>query len=283
MDQVARKFRTLGPVGRFGARAAKMLSRALVLVAVLALPPTQQAKAGGLDEIQAAGVIRVCADPHNLPFSDMGLAPAGYDLDIAAEIAKVLGVRLDYLWFHTSYEKRVLRQLYEHNCDFFMGLPTSIAESAPRLILTRPYLRVGFVPVVKSDSTIASMDDLKGEKVGVEMMTVADFYMFRKGYARDLYRSQEEMFEALLGGKLHAAMMWLPVVDWEIKRHGGAPLRLLPIADAAIQFSLAIAVRKEDADLRDRIDEVLGGLEAKGVIAQTLSRYGMENARTIAQ
>ncbi|HEY6898493.1 MAG TPA: transporter substrate-binding domain-containing protein [Rhodocyclaceae bacterium] len=261
--------------------AAGILRRGLALVALVL--PLQPAQAGGLDEIQAAGVIRVCADPHNLPFSDMGLAPAGYDLDIAAEIAKALGVRLDYLWFHTSYEKRVLRQLYEGNCDFFMGLPTSIAESAPRLILTRPYLRVGFVPVVPDDSAATSLADLKGEKIGVEMMTVADFHLFRNGYARDLYRSQEEMFEALQSGRLRAAMMWLPVVDWEIKRHGGAALKLLPIADAAIQFPLAIAVRKEDTDLRERINAVLASLDASGVIAQTLGRYGLENARSIVR
>jgi ABC-type amino acid transport substrate-binding protein len=233
------------------------------------------ASAGGLEEIRNAGVIRVCADPHNLPFSDMGLAPAGFNLDIAAEIARDLQVRLDYLWFHTAYSGRVLRQMYEHNCDFFMGLPTTMAASAPRLLLTRPYLRAGFVPVVREDSAIRSMADARDEKIGVEMMTVADFHLFRAGYRRDLYRNQEELFEALSKGQVRAAMMWLPVAAWSLKQHPEAGLKLLPVDDPALEFSLAIGVRKEDPDLRARIDQVLERLNASGELQRVLGRYGL--------
>lgn len=213
----------------------------------------------------------------------MGLAPPGYDLEIAAEIARALEVRLEYLWFHTAYERRVLRQLYEKNCDFVMGLPASIGEGAPRLALSRPYLRLAFVPVVQSASSFRSLEDLRGQKVGVEMMTVADFYLFRHGFSRDLHRRQEEMVDALLAGRLPAAMMWLPAAAWEIKQRGNAPLTVLPVDDAALQFSLAIALRREDAALRERIDAILQRLESEGVLARILERYGLGNLRDLVR
>lgn len=283
MKRVPRKYYAPELAGCVVAAVAGMFKRGLALFSLLALVPGAPAWAGGLDEIQADGVIRVCADPHNLPFSDRDLAPAGYDLDTAAEIAKALGVRLDYVWFYTGHERKVERQLYEDNCDFIMGLPASAAKSAPRLILSQPYLRAGFVPVVKRDSAAASLADLKGDKVGVAMMTVADFYLFKNGHSREVYRSEDEMFDALLNGQLSAAMMWLPSIDWEIKRHGGAPLKLLPITDGAIEFSLAIAVRKDDTSLRDRINTVLADMERNGVMMQILSRYGLENAQAIVR
>lgn len=239
--------------------------------------------AGGLEEIQAAGVIRVCADPHNLPFSDMGLAPAGYDLDIAAEIARDLDVRLDYLWFHTAYGGRVLRQLYEHRCDFFMGLPSSMADSAPRLLLTHPYLHTGFVTVVRRDSSIHSLEDIREEKVGVEMMTVADFHLFRAGYGRDLYRSQEEVFQALQSGHVKAALMWLPVAAWSLKQHPDAEFKLLPVTDPHLEFSLTIGVRKEDSDLQARIDQTLERLRVSGALQQIWGRYGMQQVEDLVR
>ncbi len=60
---------------------------ALALGLLASLPA---ARADTLAEIREAGVIRVCADPHNLPFSDQDLAPAGYELDIAGKIAEGL-------------------------------------------------------------------------------------------------------------------------------------------------------------------------------------------------
>lgn len=234
-----------------------------------------QASAGGVEEIQNAGVIRVCADPNNLPFSDKSLSPAGFNLDIANEIARDLQVRLDYLWFHTAYGSRVLRQLYEHNCDFFMGLPSTMAASAPRLLLTRPYLRAGFVPVVRQDSTVRSLADARDEKIGVEMMTVADFHLFRAGYRRDLYRNQEQLFQAVSKGDVQAAMMWQPVAAWDLKQHPEAGLKLLPVDDPTLEFALAIGVRKEDADLRARIEQVLDRLRSSGELQRVLGRYGL--------
>lgn len=255
------------------------IGRSLLLLAGLCW--IGSAPAGGLEEIRNAGVIRVCADPHNLPFSDMGMAPAGFNLDIASEIARDLNLRLDYLWFHTAYGGRVLRQLYEHNCDFFMGLPDTMAASSPRLLLTRPYLRAGFVPVVRRDSAMQNLTDAKNDPVGVEMMTVADFHLFRSGYQRDLYRNQEELFQALIKKQVQVAVMWLPSAAWLLHQHPEANLRMLPVDSSAVQFSLAIGVRKEDPDLRDRINQVLDRLHSSGELQQLLSRYGLTHAGDI--
>lgn len=260
---------TGAPVTRTGGAWRRRLVLALGLLASL-----PAARADALADIREAGVIRVCADPHNLPFSDQDLAPPGYELEIAGKIAEGLGVRLDYLWFHTTYGKRALRQLQEGRCDFFMGLPTAMASSLPRLALSRPYYSTGFVPIARSRPGLRQLSELGGGKVGVEMMTVADFQLFRQGYDRELYRTQADIFQALAVGQIAAGLMWQPTAAWLIKGSPEAGLDVLA-GDHSLRYEIAVAVRREDESLRLAIDAILGRLAADGGIRQILQRYGL--------
>lgn len=260
---------TGAPVNRSGRPWRRRLALALGLLASL-----PAARADALADIREAGVIRVCADPHNLPFSDQDLAPAGYELEIAGKIAEGLGVRLDYLWFHTGYGKRALRQLQEGRCDFFMGLPTAMAGSLPRLALSRPYYATGFVPAVRARPGKQQLSDFKDAKVGVEMMTVADFQLFRQGYSRELYRTQVDIFQGLATGQVAAGLMWYPTAAWLIKGAPEAGLAVLA-GDPGLRYEIAVALRREDENLRLAIDAILGRLDAEGAIRQTLQRYGL--------
>lgn len=264
---------TGAPVTRTGGAWCRKLALALGLLATL-----PAARADTLAEILEAGVIRVCADPDNLPFSNQGLAPAGYELEIAGKIAEGLGIRLDYMWFHTGYGKRALRQLQEGRCDFFMGLPTAMAASLPRLALSRPYYVTGFAPVVRPGPGRGQLSEFKDVKVGVEMITVADFQLFRQGYTRDLYRNQAEIFQALAAGKIDAGLMWYPTAAWLIKGKPEVGLVVLPDDNAPLpHYEIAIALRHDDENLRRSINEILGRLEAEGTIHQILQRYGLSS------
>lgn len=262
---------TGAPAPRTGGTWRRRLALALGLLASL-----PAARADALADIREAGVIRVCADPHNLPFSDQDLAPAGYELEIAGKIADGLGVRLDYLWFHTGYGKRALRQLQDGRCDFFMGLPTAMAGSLPRLALSRPYYATGFVPVVRPRPGRRQLSEFKDGKVGVEMMTVADFQLFRQGYDRELYRNPAEIFQALAAGQIAAGLMWHPTAAWLIKGAPDAGLAVLA-GDPGLRYEIAVALRREDESLRLAIDALLGRLAAEGGIRQILQRYGLSS------
>lgn len=263
---------TGAPVTRAGGAWRRQMALALGMLASL-----PAARADALADIREAGVIRVCADPHNLPFSDQDQAPAGYELEIAGKIADGLGVRLDYLWFHTGYGKRALRQLQEGRCDFFMGLPTAMAGSLPRLALSRPYYVTGFVPVARPRPDLRQLSELKDGKVGVEMMTVADFQLFRQGYDRELYRTQAEIFQGLATGQIAAGLMWYPTAAWLIKGAPEAGLAVLG-GDPGLRYEIAVALRREDESLRLAIDAILDRLETEGDIRQILQRYGLSSS-----
>ena len=83
--------------------------------------------------LAAAGprVLRVCADPNNLPFSnDRG---EGFENRLAELIARDLGAKLEYTWW-SQHRSFIRRSLGEDRCDALMGVPAaldSVAEPSP--------------------------------------------------------------------------------------------------------------------------------------------------------
>ena len=65
-----------------------------------------------------AGVLRVCADPNNLPFSDEG--KEGFENKIAQLIGAELSLKVEYVWFPQviGFVRNTLRA---HLCDLVMG------------------------------------------------------------------------------------------------------------------------------------------------------------------
>ena len=58
----------------------------------------------GLERLRSAGEIVVGLDQNNLPFSTAHPEPAGLDFEIAALLAKELGVGLRVYWAYSSHD-----------------------------------------------------------------------------------------------------------------------------------------------------------------------------------
>jgi mxaJ protein len=255
-----------------------LLLRGGILLASLAVALSVAASSPGtLERIRASGTIRLCADPANAPLSAASPEPTGYDVEIAQEIAQALGARVEYFWFATTYARRAIRQLIEGQCDYIMGLPANVdfEEADARMALTDPYYTTGFVPLVAAGSAVRRFEDLRGQDVGVEMMTVADFLLFRRDVARHLYRRQQELFDAVASGEIDAALMWGPFAGWYARTNPQAGLRVVNASPPELTFSVAIGVRKGDEDLREAIDRSIAALRSDGRLGAVLARYAV--------
>jgi ABC-type amino acid transport substrate-binding protein/cytochrome c5 len=268
----------LGPAGNTMKQRNRNYTFALLVAGLVASAVSSVgATPTTLERIRMSGSVKVCADPASLPLSDAGLQPPGYDLEIAQEIARPLGARLEYHWFAANYGARAVRQMLEGKCDYFMGLPAdkSFEESMPRLALSRPYYTTAFVPIVRADLGLRTFKELSGRELGVQMMTVADFILFRQGYARRLYRDPHEILGAMARGELDVAVMWGPFAGWHVKNNPSARLSVIEESRPELTFSLAVGVRKDDQDLKQAIDRVIEDLSRSGRIQEILDRYGV--------
>src|SRR6188474_150267 len=71
-------------------------------------------------ELVDPSVFRVCADPHNLPFSNQ--QGDGFENKIAVMLASKLGKKLGYSWYPQA-TGFVRNTLGAHRCDVIMGFP----------------------------------------------------------------------------------------------------------------------------------------------------------------
>ena len=87
-------------------------------------------------------ILRVCADPRNMPFSDE--QGEGFENKLAELLAKKLGKGLAYTWYPQA-TGFVRNTLGAHKCDVVMGFPqgNDIVQS------TNPYYRTSYALIFK--------------------------------------------------------------------------------------------------------------------------------------
>ena len=148
------------------ARALRCTASVLLLALVGCTPQTTAESGGQRSAPSAERVVRVCADPNNLPFSNE--AREGFENRIADLLAERLGARLEYVWWpqRRGFVRNTLRA---GACDVIVGVPSSFELAAT----TRPYYRSTYVFVTRDGTDIPeSFDDpmLREATVGVHLI-----------------------------------------------------------------------------------------------------------------
>src|SRR6266536_4198219 len=124
-------------------------------------------------------VLRVCADPRNMPFSDQ--QGEGFENKLAELFAQKLGKSLSYVWYPQA-TGFVRNTLGAHKCDVIMGFPqgNDIVQS------TNPYYRTSYALVFKSGNALDGVETLsdprlKGKHIGIVAGTPPSNYLAAGG------------------------------------------------------------------------------------------------------
>lgn len=260
------------------------------VVAALLLPAHPTA---AQDRPQAAPpVLRVCADPNNLPFSNR--AGEGFENRIAELLARDLGARVTYTW-HPEGRGLVRKTLTAGTCDVLLGLPAGYDPA----LTTRPYYRSTYVFVTRADRKLdlGSLDDPRLRTLRIGVHVIGDDFantppvaaLAARGITRNLvgYRIVDdysrpdpptEIVDAVARGDIDVAIVWGPIAGFAATR---APvrLRIAPLPDRPdpsgmrFAFALALGVRRGDVALARRLDAALE--RERGAIRRILTEYGV--------
>lgn len=220
-------------------------------------------------------VLRVCADPNNLPFSNA--QGEGFENHLAVMAAQALHRRLETVWW-AQRRGFVRNTLNAGRCDVVMGVPAGYGLTRT----TQPYYRSGFVLVSRAAAPvhIDSFDDpqLRRLRIGVHLLGPDDMpppalALARHGITRNVvgysiygdYREPNpplRMIAAVARGDIDAAIAWGPFAGFVAQREHAVPLvwQALPADGASgLPFSYAIAmgVRKDDVALQRTLDGFL--------------------------
>lgn len=227
-------------------------------------------------------VLKVCADPNNLPFSNA--KGQGFENTLARLIARDLGMRVEF--YPSRFGRGFVRRVMDEGaCQVLMGVPQGFRQ----LLTTAPYYRASyvFVATAKSGFQPASFTDpaWRSRKIGVQ---IADdeyappaLVLARSGSGAtiigfDTVEDPASILHALQNGTIDGAVVWGPLAGSYRRRDRSLVVKrltALPSRELPLSFAISVGVRKQDQALRDRIDAVLHGRRKE--IAHILEQAGV--------
>ena len=120
--------------------------------------------AGALDDVKSAGKFVFGLEVGYKPFEYMDDSGnlVGYDIDVANEIGKRLGV--DAVSQDTNWST-VIQTMYDGGFDLILGGMTATEKRYQRVNFSIPYMNAASGIIVLKDSGISDRSDLDGKKV----------------------------------------------------------------------------------------------------------------------
>jgi mxaJ protein len=237
-----------------------------------------------------AALLKVCADPNNLPFSNR--EHAGFEDKIAAIIARDIGLPLEYEWLpqRLGFYRTALKTF---DCNLVMAAPAGFEKA----LITQPYYRSSYVFVYRSDSKnpIHSFDDpaLRTVKIGIPLTggyntppthalakrKLTDHLSGFPVFDESEGKPGERIIAAVASGEIDLAIAWGPQAGYFAQRQA-VPLevvRVLPHEDVLgeakvpFTFDICMALRRPDKQLRNRINEAI--VRSRSEIEAILDEY----------
>jgi quinoprotein dehydrogenase-associated probable ABC transporter substrate-binding protein len=246
----------------------------IIAITALALGSCPAARAqpdnGDLSlELVDPKVLRVCADPSNMPLSnDKG---EGFENKLAELFAAKLGKRLAYTWYPEA-PGFVRNTLNAHRCDVIMGYP----QGAELVQSTNPYYRTAYALAYKTGGGLDGIETLaderlKGKRIGVVAGTppataiaVNGLMATAKGYPLTVDTRVESsaaaMVKDLTAGAIDAAALWGPMAGY-FAQQAGTPVTVVPLVKEAggprLIYRIAMGVRAADQEWKRLLNRTI--------------------------
>ena len=254
-------------------RRSRMLVGLVALTALLAGRDISRAQTNDSADLSIElvdpKVLRVCADPRNLPFSnDKG---EGFENKLAELFADKLQKKLDYMYFPQA-TGFVRVTLAAHRCDVIMGFP----QGDDLVQGTNPYYRTAYALVAKpgnglDDVTTLEDERLKGKHIGIiagtppaTNMAVAGLMANAKPYPlmidTRVDASAAAMIDDLMSGQIDAGVLWGPMAGFYAKR-ANPPLHVTPLVKETtgprLVYRIGMGVRNADQNWKRQLNRLI--------------------------
>jgi polar amino acid transport system substrate-binding protein len=250
-----------------------------------------------LDEIMAAGVIKVSTDANYAPQSSLNDKGEleGFDISVAKEVAKRLGVKVKFV---TPDWDLITAGKWGKRWDLSIGSMTPTVERMNALHFTMPYYSTpAQFAVHKDNTTIKSLKDLAGKHIGVATETTYDRYLNKdlelvgvKIEYQDwspgkitTYPTDANAIEDLAlgdGVRIDALISAKPTIFEAVKSGcgGGCPLKMLgdPVFYEILSFALDKS-RPNSESLLKKLNEILTSMHKDGTLVDLSMQFYGQN------
>jgi polar amino acid transport system substrate-binding protein len=245
-----------------------------------------------LDRIMKAKKIVNAVDPEYPPFSYMGSDNKleGFDIDVAAEFAKRLGVEIETV---TPGWDIITAGHWAGRWDLCLASMTATKERGEVLDFPANYYYGQAVILVNKDNTtITGPKDLSGKKVGVQVSTTYEKYLQKnlevegKGappITYDFDKPQIVSFDAeptgaddlALGDGKRLDAMVVSILTAQDYIKAGKPLKV--VGKPLFYEPISVAIDKGDPELAAKVKEIIDSMYADGTLKKlSMDRFGVD-------
>lgn len=256
----------------------RMMMAAAFTAALPGLALAQGAGLGKAGELVDPDVLRVCADPSNMPFTDE--SGEGFENKLAEMVAAKLGRKsVSYTYFPMvmGFVRHTLRA---NRCDIIMGY----AQGDELVQNTNAYYRSSYVMIYPKGGDLDGVETIEdarlaGKKIGVveatpptanlaaaKLMRTAKVYPLTVD-TRVAPSMAELMVKDMQAGIIDAALVWGPMAGYYVKQ-AKTELAIVPLVKektgSRMSYRITMGVRPSDQEwkrtlnnfIRDNQDEI---------------------------
>ena len=192
----------------------------------------------------------------------------GFDIELVNELGKIMDADVKVL--DMSFDG-LLPALQMKKVDLVIAGMTATEERKKTVSFTQPYYTASQVIIVKEgNNSIKSFDDLKGKKVAVMLGFTGDTIVSEiEGVSIERFNAAYAGIMALQADKVEAVVLDSEPAKNYVKQNPGL---ILAEADAE-QEEYAIALRKNDKALLEKVEKALAEIKANGTYDALIKKY----------
>lgn len=192
----------------------------------------------------------------------------GIDAEIAEAIADKLGLELEIADMEFD---SIITAVQTGKADMGLAGMTVTPERQENINFSQSYATGIQSVIVKEGSDIATIDDLQGKKIGVQLSTTGDIYATDDFGADNVeqFNKGNDAVMALVQNKIDAVIIDnQPALSYVAANEG---LKILETSYAEEEYAACIS--KDNAELLEAVDGALEELKADGTIQAILDKY----------
>ena len=205
----------------------------------------------------------------------------GFDLELATEVAKRIGKEVKYqpiAWDAKDME------LTSGTIDCIWN-GFSIQGREDKYTWSKPYMKNDQVFVVKSDSSIESLEDLAGKTVEVQVDSSAEAALKENTELADTFGKLQTVADYNTGfmdlemGGVDAIAMDSVVANYQIRKRGGNGFTVLDTPLSSEEYGIGFKLGNEA--LRDEVQKALDEMKADGTMKTISEKWFGKDVTTL--
>ena len=197
---------------------------------------------------------------------------SGIEYDLATDIAEACGLKMEFR--NENFDAIVAGQVAEDSYDISLSQVTITDDRKKVVDFSVPYFKSDQGLLVRKGTTVATWDDVKKMKIGVQASTTAEYYFlevpeWKLDTDPQSFPDLTSAYEALSSGQVDGVVIDTPINLGQASQSNGE-------LEVVAQFSTGEeygAIYPKGSAKAAVLDEIIQGLNDDGTVTALIAKY----------